>query len=401
MRWIRPLGRLGKGRRSRALVADLVDLLPPEGRDLVGHERLLDRLRSCAHPDLYVAQLDASVAPAAVDRDWAVAHFLSEGARAGLRICALFNPQWYRQQLADRGRALPDDQALFFHWLTTGWEERIVPTPLFDEEYYRAQHPGLSGSWLFQQYLTRGCYRAQSRPSPLGRHHPGGADPTARERQRPLLLREMLHRGGEFDLARTSWLEEGCVAALNRYATLGTEPMQRLVARAAAIEPLVSATSPQQRRVSCPPHRHPRLYLAEQVEAMRLGLDRSSAGTVILLPVPEPSPELEHALQLARRYDASEPDSGVVIVGTDEPVFGAAGAEAGCAVVDLARQADGLGADQALAMLVDLVRGLGAHRVVVLGSGLGRDLLQAYGRQLSHEVEVVEGDVLSAPWGDG
>jgi hypothetical protein len=402
MKWGRSLGRLGERalRTTRSdQLRDLVALVPPEQRETVKAQVLWERLRSCAHPDLYAAQLtpDELAGTDVVDRDWVVAHFLAGGARAGQRICALFNPGWYLEQLADRGRQLPGDVVPFFDWLTTGWDERIVPTPLFDEEFYRKHHPGLSGPWLFRHYLTRGCYRPGSQPSPVGRHHPGAEDPTARDRHRPLLLREMLHRCAEFDLSRTSWLEEGCVAALRRYATLGTAPMQELVAKAAAIEPQVTTTDPRRRRVSCPPHRHPRLYLSEQVEALRLGIGRTRVDAVVLVPDAGSGPELRRGLRLAGELGAAEPGGEVLVVGTDARAAAAATGPDGVPVVDMVRYAEGLAADQELAMLVDLVRGLGSRRVVVVGSRLGRDLLATYGRQLSQEAELVEHDASPGP----
>jgi hypothetical protein len=387
MKLVRSLGRHGKQALRATARADIVALVPPEHREMARVDLIWERLRSCAHPDLYVAQLGPGDLDRTevVDTDWAVAHFLAHGARAGRRICALFNPGWYLERLAERGRALPDGVIPFFDWLTTGWEEHIVPTPLFDEEFYREHHPGLSGSWLFPQYLTRGCYRPGAMPSPVGRHHPGAGDPTARERHRPLLLREMLHRHAEFDLARTSWLEEGCAAALRRYATLGSASMQEQVAKAAAIDPEVTATAPERRRVSCPPHRHPRLYLSEQVEALRVGIGQAQAHTVVLVPTVVPGRELERGLRLAREHGGAP---GTVLAGTDLPGAPDRPPE-DVRVVDLAGYADGLGDDQVLAMLVDLVRGLAARRVVV-SSRRGRDLLAAYGRQLSHEVQLFE-----------
>jgi hypothetical protein len=403
MRWGRSLGRLGKralgtGTR-RDQLRDIVALVRPGHRETVKGEVLWERLRSCAHPDLYAAQLPADEVAGTdvVDRDWAVGHFLAEGARAGRRICALFNPGWYLEQLADRGRQLPDDVVPFFDWLTTGWDERIVPTPLFDEEFYREHHPGLSEPWLLRHYLTRGCYRPGFQPSPVGRHHPGGEDPAARDRHRPLLLREMLHRSAEFDLSRTSWLEEGCVAALRRYAALRSGPMQELLAKAAAIEPQVTKTDPRRRRVSCPPHRHPRLYLSEQVEALRVGIGRTRADTVVLVPAAGSGPELRRGLRLAVELRSTEPGSEVLVVGTDAPAAAPATDTDGVPVVDMVRYAEGLGADQELAMLVDLVRGLGCRRVVVAGSRRGQDLLSTYGRQLSLEAELVEHDPSPAP----
>jgi hypothetical protein len=108
--------------------------------------------------------------------------------------------------------------------------------------------------------------------------------------------------------------------------------------------------------VSCPPHRHPRLYLSEQVEALRIGLGQAQAHTVVLVPTVVPGRELERGLRLAREHGGAP---GTVLAGTDLP-----------------------GAPD---RPPEDVR-------VVVGSRRGRDLLAAYGRQLSHEVQLLAAD---------
>ena len=49
----------------------------------------------------------------------------------------------------------------FLHWLTVGWDERVVPTVLFDEAFYVGRHPDLASGpdWAFAQYLRAGLLR--------------------------------------------------------------------------------------------------------------------------------------------------------------------------------------------------------------------------------------------------
>lgn len=383
-----PLPLLGRRRcGSGASPAGLAELLPAERRGQARDQRLVQRLRACVHPALYAAQLGAGRPPgqAHLDVDGALDHFLASGARDGKRVCALFNPGWYLDALADRGMRVPDGVVPFFHWLTVGWEQRVVPTPLFDEEFYRASHPGLSQPWLFSHYLTRGCYRAQWRPSPMGRHHAGVDDPTAHAGQRPLLLREMLHRAAEFDLTRTSWLEEGCVAALRTYRTLDTPTMREMVAKAAAIEPLIAQVDPVRRPVSCPPHRHPRLYLAEQAGRVQRALAGRRVGTVVLV-ARAGEDEAQLGRRLVRALGASATDE-TLLVATDVPSVPGQ-RDGAMPFLDLATCAQGLDADQTRALALDLVRGLEVRRIITAGSRTGWDLLATYGRQLSTQAEL-------------
>lgn len=341
-----------------------------------------DRLRLCTHPELYLAQLAPGTLPADAGVDDVVEHFLAEGAAAGLRVCALFNPQWYARRLADHGIDAPDEADLFGHWLEVGWEQQIVPTPLFEEAYYRDRHPGVRAPWPFVQYLREGCYQARFRPGPLGPHHSGAEDPGAQAAHRPLLLREMLHRAEEFDLRRTSWLEEGYLAAHAKLDLLESPRMRALVAKAAALEPLVLDVPPL-RAGGFPPRRHHRTYPVEQMQALRRSLAArglTRADTLILVPSAE-SAGAGPVPALAAGLAAAEPGSSVQIVVTDTP--GGAAADPGADLIDLAAAAAGIAGELRTDMALDLVRGLAARRIVTVGSALGWDLITAYGRQLS------------------
>lgn len=379
---------------SHIPVADLAALLPPERRGQARDAGLWERFRGYVHPDLYSAQfepaeLEALGGPFDVDR--AVSHYLTRGARDGKRVCALFNPDWYADRLAERGLEVPEGVVPFLHWVSVGWDERIVPTPLFDEVCYRERHPALTPLWHFNHYLTRGCYEPQWQPSPAGPHHPGGADPTAQGAQRPLLLREMLRHAEDYDLRRTSRLEEDVEAALSRYEGLQSPQIQALVAKAAAIEPLVDTGRPLRHVVSCPPHRHRRLYLMERAEELRhaltLRLGRPHVDTVLLVPGPAPGPTLEPAPGPAGRLlrlVGSDGSRLVLTTGGEAPEVD----DGGVPVVGLSPYVAGLEADQAVDLLLDVVRGLRARRVVVCDSALGWSLLTAYGRQLAAQASL-------------
>ncbi|WP_310963481.1 hypothetical protein [Nocardioides terrisoli] len=376
-----------RARTSQTPMADLLTLLPVGQRDRARDAGLWERLRSCVHPDLYAAQLDLETRGTfggPLDVDAATTHFLAHGARAGLRVSALFNPGWYAAQLAVRGITMDPDAVPMFHWLTVGWNEQIVPTPLFDEAYYRDRHAGVRGAWAFPHYLATGCYQARFRPSPLGPHHSGEEDPTARQEQRPLLLREMLHRSDEYDLSRTSWLEEGCRAALSKLDRLGSPTMRTMIDKAAALEPLVTSSTPLRRAAGWPPRRHHRLHPVEQMERLRHALGRTHVDTLLLVPDAADSPAVRAAAALAGGFAALQPAASLMVLATDNPgVEPAAFLEGTACVVDVASYAAGIGAELRTDLLLDVVRGLGADRVVTVESRLGWELFTSYARQLA------------------
>ena len=355
---------------------------------------VLERLRWCAHPRLYLAQLAESERSALGDDpavDEAVEHFLDHGAAAGLRISAFFNPDWYDERLAELGETVPDGEVPFLHWLTVGWEHRVIPTPLFDGPWYLEHHPGLESHprWIFHHYLTRGCYQPQWQPSPAGRHHGGWPDEDAVRRQDPLLMPELLHRAEEHDLRRTSWLEEGVRAVLARRRRLETDELREQVARAADLEPRIHAAMRPELPTIAPPHAHPGTRMAAEVAAARaeLGLDR--VDTVVLVP----HCRMSGAARVAGLFtDAARaavgPDS-VAVIATDLPVFERPELfPDDVRVLDLTPHTVGMAQPARRDLLHELLRALRPRRAVLVNSLLGWQLVAELGDQLAEAMDL-------------
>jgi hypothetical protein len=373
---------------SGALLRDIIRLVPA----LKGHRskvgEVWKRLRMCAHPRLYSAQLSAEELASLggeLDVDGAVSHYLAHGVHEGMRLCALFNPDWYHEQSERAGITIGPDTAPFLHWLSVGWDEQIVPTPLFDQGFYEERYPGATTSyaWSFMHYLMKGCYQADRLASPYGRHHPGGEDPRAGELQAPLLLREMLYRAEDYDLSRTSWAEEGARVARAKYDALHSAQMTALVAKAGEIEPLILQPQWKHPVVGVPPYRGRRLFLDRQAEELRHAVDRVHADTVILVVggTADDKAALEPLLAQV------EPDE-LLVVGTDTGGTAGGNGVPETSYLDLLPFLNGMEPDFRVDLLLDLVRGLTARRVVVVGGELGWRLLSVYGRQLSAQASL-------------
>jgi hypothetical protein len=328
------------------------------------------RLRVMAHPALYAAQ--AGRPELAADVRGTLAHFRASGRDRGLRVSALFHPRWYADRLVERGlEPARESAALFDHFLTTGWDLRIVPTPLFDEAHYLGRHPELVGrGWAFAHYAASGVYDASRVPSPFGRFHSGRPDPDARTRHLPLLMPSVLHRTDEHDLSRTSWLEEGVLEGRRRLAGLESPRVRALVAKAAAIEPLVR-TPPEPRWAGVPPYVHPMLLTRDAAESVRRLVGCDEAATVVLAA--------------AAAGGARGPELVLVAQGDGPAAPG---------TVDLREVLAPLNRNQRVKVLLDAVRGLRARRIVVANSELGRRLLETYARQLADQAELVHEDRL-------
>lgn len=372
-------------RDSARPMHDLIDLLPPDSRHRARGRGLWNRLWTCVHPDVYVAQLGAAER-SEIERlqadglsavDAAFTHFLASGARAGKRVTALFNHDWYAARLDERGLAVPDGTSPFFHWLTVGWDERIVPTPLFDEGFYRDRHPSVASSsgWGFVHFMDRGCYAPSWQPSPTGRHHDGAADPDAAGAHRPLLTTQLLHHATDYDLTRTSWLEEGQRITLARHERFSNSPkVAELVRKAAAIEPLIHMPRKSHMSVSLAPYRQNRVHLHSRGEDLRRALGSRSYDAVLLVPGDnESAGTLAEAFE--RELRSRTRATSVLVVATDTPPTDSS--------FDVHRFTGGMTTDLQVDLLQDLVRGVEATTIVTIGSALGWALYSAYVRQLS------------------
>lgn len=364
-------------------------LLPEDHRDRVERPALARRLRSSAHPRFYAAQVGEP--GLADDVEGAIAHFLASGLGEGARISGLFNPGIYRERLAERGLEIEPGVDPFLHWLSVGWDERIVPTVLFDEEFYVGRHPDVASGpdWAFAQYLRAGCYAPGRSPTPFGPNYGGVPAPDARERQDPPLVTGLLHRAADYDLTRTSWLEEGVTLGGAKLAALDTERMRDLVAKAAAIEPLIAQT-PRERWVSWPPHTHPMLMPTARAEEVRRRLGLVHADTVVVVPGGASGAGAAAAVQGLRGL---EPGATVLVVTVDDPVPPQLDEQA--VLFDLSLPWSGFTEARRLLGLLDVVRGLRPRRLVVAGSGVGWRLLTRYGTALRHEMSLAA--VLTTP----
>ncbi len=396
-----------RARTSETPMGDIVGLLPLQARRLAKTEQVWTRLRFCAHPRLYSAQFGTRELEALggeFDVDRAVSHYLAHGVHEGKRLCALFNPNWYLEQLEGGEIEIAKKRAPFLrrltigwekrigkgdpflHWLAVGWKWRIVPTPLFHQGFYEERYPEITTSypWSFIHYVKRGCYEEDRLASPYGRHHPGGADPQARKLQAPLLLREMLYRADDYDLSWTSWAEEGARIARAKYEALGSARMTELVAKAAAIEPQVLRPRRKYPVAGFPPYRGRRLFLDRQAEELRRAVGRVHVDVVVLVPggaADAVSPVLEPLV-------AHLGSDSLLVVGTDTAGTAEESRAPEKAYLDLLPFLDGMADDFRVDLLLDLVRGLTAERIVVVGSELGWELLATYGRQLSGQASL-------------
>lgn len=378
----------------------LLQPLPPESHDqmraLLGGRELPRgvwwRLQVCVTPRLYDAQLRPDQRPG----DWpetptvaqVVQHYLEGGAADGRRLSVWFNPAWYARELALRDEQVPDGVDPFVHWLTWGWDHRVIATPLFDEDFYASSHPALAADyehWLFRHFVTRGAYGPGYLHNVAGPFH-RAAEAVDDEMRSPLLLDRVLERSEGYDLGRTSWLEEGIGALMARRAALLSPAMKALVDKAAVIEPTIGRTSAAMRSVTMPLHWHPLNLLFERAEAARKQLPVTTCDALVLVSDLSDRVWAERARAAAEALATVQPGAEVLLVATS-PAEGAFDTRQG--EVDLGEQFAGLGTVDQTSLLRDVVVGLGPTRVVNAGSALGWDLFAGFSRQLATRATLI------------
>lgn len=400
-----------RARGSDNSLKDIVELFPSACRHELTEPTLWLRIKDCLHPALYVKQ---SGNTEHYEKGRAFDHFIATGAFEGLRICTFFNASWYLEQLerAKQGADAPEALSIepgvspFLHWIAIGWDQRIVPTPLFDADYYLTRHPDMARwpDWVFVHYLLHGCYEAARRPSTcIDRFEK--PDPRAKTDSRPLLLKHLLDEdaaqtiigpvdtsvltGNEAGAAGDSFpLETAAAHVVRKQQKLESPAYRELVAKAAAIEPLVMRPySP--REVGLLPIKHGAVALAAQGEAVRKSIGLETTDIILLVPHCRMAGSARVAGELTRSLRQAFPADHLLLLTTDlDELERPEWFDDGISVFDLSKYAECLDAEKKVRLLLDVVRGLAPRHVFNVNSRLGWDLYRLFGKQLAKSINL-------------
>jgi len=382
--------RIAPALRLRAQVspsplADLIRLFPNERNLALTRDRVWERIQWSVHPEFYAAQRD--IEP--LDLDASIQDFLGRGIFEGARPGILFQTDWYAARFEElTGEPVPDSCHPFFHWVTDGWQRRVVPTPLFDAEYYRERHDDMKRwrDWTFVHYLRYGAYEVFRKSSPLV-DKPQLPDPTAKERKRPLLLDKVLADPGP-DISLLTEFERQATQLAEKVARLQRPTMREMAEKAYAIEPLIRRPYGP-REVSAPPLRNHATALFRAGEQVRGRFARRRYDTVVLVPHCRMAGSARVTGALVAALRDLRPDEHLVVVTTDLPDFERPDwFPERTEVVDVSTVADTLGPEYQVRLLLDVVRGLSASRVINVNSRRAWELFRTFGRQLATMTEL-------------
>ncbi len=356
-------------------------------------------------------------------------HFHAAGLDKGLRPTLLFLESWYRQVLEleiqrhERDRALHGMTAetaaplpiephvdAWCHWLVEGAPRRIVPTPLFDAAHYLGQHKDLKSwrRWIFDHFVLHGCREKMREPSPFfsNRHYVQLHAPLKHEiiyidcllrgvenirSLHPRLAKdpEILLAGeksAEKDQSIT-FLERIFLRLQTRRTFLERPVVREMVQKAREIEPLVVKPDGG-RKITWLPRIHDRAGLLKEGRRMRERIGGRRVDTLVLLPhVRQLSGASKIGVFMADAIRNAYPDQRLLLVLTDvhEPELPSWMPE-GMEILHFAKYVPqgSLIPESRLALLLDIVSGTRARRVINVNSRLAWDMYLAYGQQMKH-----------------
>jgi len=378
---------LARSKISKTPLADMVSLFPAAERDAVLKGETWDRLAKIFQPKFYAAQTGD---PNHISGELGLIHYLTNGAFSGLRPTILFNSEAYKRNLALRDRRAlvssnMEAEPSFFHWLTFGWRNRIVPTPLFDEQFYLESHQDLTRwkGWLFEHYIIYGCREAHRRASPFV----DAINPATIEGGIPIVervLREAERNSiPALDLSERTSIEDVANDMLEKLQSLEKPKYADLVEKAAAIEPLILRPY-SARVVQWPPIRHALTEVMEIVEEIRGTIGCTSTDTIMLIPHCRMAGSARVAGYLTRALAKIDPDKRLLVITTDlhdfdQPEWFAESTR----VFDVSQHTQHLSMENKVRVLLDVVRGLRAEKIINVNSRLGWELFDVFGPQLS------------------
>lgn len=293
----------------------------------------------------------------------------------------------------------------YLHWFFAGREMNVVPTPLFDTEFYCLSHRDILTDWShnpFEHYLHHGHNDPYRYPSQYfnGGHYLAYND--IQTKKIPLLHYVL---EGQFDNAsaspeldchhftasrplQSSVLEETVLHIAARVERLNHGVLADMINRATRLEPQIVRPY-DDRRIRMAPVLHSEVGLMLETRKILQALPETRYDTIVLVPHVRMAGSARIAGKLTQTLTGICGSGRVLVITTDSSVFERPewfGNEAD--IFDISRFIDKAPHNRKVRALLDLVRGVKAKRLVNLNSNLGWHLTSLYGRQLSAWTEL-------------
>lgn len=406
---------------------DIISLFPEQAADVVLSKAFWNRAWRYFFHEFYAAQCDGVLDE--LNKGERFSHFYNSGVLSGLRPTPFFNEAFYRERLKARNlqirksssdtnfgdlneqqREIPEIAAhtnAFCHWLYWGHDNKVVPTMLFDATYYKSLHKDLSGwkSWIFDHFILHGCKEAHRKPSPFFdnsfykmsrgnlEHEVYVTDfllagQAAGARPSPRLDLEQFETTN--DLSKTSQLEQALWFFQTKSTMVERPVVHELIEKAKALEPQIGRPLGE-KKINMPGYSHDHMGLYKSGIEIQRKIGSDPVHTIVLLPHCRlMSGASRNGIHLANAVRKLYPNEKTLVLFTDfseddRPEW----LDGDLETIDLAGMFPaGTSPDYRQRILLDIISGLRAKRIINANSRLGWDLMLAFGTQMKEWLDI-------------
>jgi len=399
------------------------------------HAKFFSGVHQAALRKLFMAELYRAQNPelAHLSDNALFLHYVFFGPTDNARSSVLFHEQTYRKNLANwinaRAKSLAtahisdtdfDDEPseyvprqawtigscdAWLHWYFVGKLLNIIPTPLFDADYYATAHPELEHQiegTVFEHFAFTGCYEQWRLPSPYfnASHYKQGVKSCKHDIP---LLDYVLH--GQFldvqpvvgfstDLYHAeqplleSVVEQAAVLISGKTERLKHGVLADMVKKATALEPqLPKPYGPK--NVLFAPRLHSEVDIMQVAERIQLDLPKNHYESIVLIPHCRMSGSARIAGQFAEALTTITATDNVLIISTDSDEFERPDwFPERMDIFNISGYFDGISKNHRMRALLDIVRGLRPSRLININSNLAWQLTSTYCRQLSEWMDI-------------
>lgn len=389
---------------------NLGDMIPEKYIAVLYSAKNITMMKAFFQPAFYRSQLleERIILTVEESRDLFL-HFINFGMLKGFRPFCAFNSLYYVDKVKDiEGCNDVNVINAFMHWIIKGVDLEIVPTPLFNSDYYLKHNRDLKAwkKWIFIHFLLHGL--KEGRPA-----SPYFNSKFYKERKidkyvlsNVLLENYILNEENEqinpsaecnifnskskFLLKESSRLESFALFCEDKVSRLDHGILNSIIERAYEIEPMVKRPNPFGfRQVQIPSLKHSLAALPGIVREILEELKFSSYENIILIPHCRMAGSAKIAGYISKAISQIRSDEKILVILTDLSVFEKPEWFSDkIEVLFLTEHNSGLTRVNQVLLLLDLIRGFSPVRIINLNSLLCWELVKAYGNPLSKIVDI-------------
>jgi glycosyltransferase involved in cell wall biosynthesis len=395
-----------KGENFNINIYDLCELIPDNKVSTLFSSANLNFIKNLFSEEFYRKQLlDSGIALSVLERKNIFSHFLNYGLTNGYRPSCIFNIEHYLNQV----KILPEGadatkKNAFIHWVIKGKDLEIVPTVLFDKDYYLKHNNDLKKwkKWIFIHFVQFGLKEGRAASPYFNNKY---YKLSLKHKVSDILLENyMLNE--EFEnvapsdecnlqnmektppLKETSKLELFASYCEDKKAKLDSPLLSSLIEHAYGIEPMIKRPNPfGYRQIQIPPIKHALASLPSLITEIRNELERNQYDNIILIPHCRMAGSAKIAGYFSQAIELFSKNN--LLISTDlsdfeRPEWFSTEIE----ILKLTEYIADLAPVKKQLLLLDLLRGLNPKNIINLNSNLCWGLIKEYGNPLSKHFNI-------------